>query len=247
MNKFKKKTRSKVIAASIAILSSAAVVSTGFAAWVISGGDSKEATGTITADTVTNSYHTIKPAEGDRITFDKNIIFGGPATIDSTITITNSWLSNNAGTDQKENLVAKASFIVENVHSGEDNLATLIDLKTCRFVDVGNKYANAQKNDENEVLGVLPSWGTETIKVYSAENVKTPGIYLEKGQLNGTNLSITVYVAFGWGDYFNNNNPYYFYNQKPKTSENLKEANTILGDIRAGLDGCSFTITIATN
>ena len=53
MNKFKKKTRSKMIAASIAILSSAAVVSTGFAAWVISGGDTKGATGTITADAVT--------------------------------------------------------------------------------------------------------------------------------------------------------------------------------------------------
>lgn len=245
MNKFKKKTRSKMIAASIAILSSAAVVSTGFAAWVISGGDSQTATGTITADTVTNSYHTIKPAKGDSITFDKNIIFGGPATIDSTITLTNSWLSNDAGTDQKENLVAKASFIVENVHNGEDNLTTLIDLNNCDFTDVGRKYANAQKNGEKEVLGALPSWKAG-IKEYS-EDVKTPGIYLNKGTLSETNLSITLYVVFGWGEYFGNKNPYYFYNQMTKTSENLKEANTILGAIRTGLTGSSFTIKIATN
>lgn len=60
MNKFKKKTRSKMIAASIAILSSAAVVSTGFAAWVISGGEEVVKTdGTITADEISNEVHTI--------------------------------------------------------------------------------------------------------------------------------------------------------------------------------------------
>lgn len=245
MNKFKKKTRSKMIAASIAILSSAAVVSTGFAAWVISGGDSETATGTITADTVINSYHTIKTADEGGIKFDRNIIFGGPATIDSSVTLSYSWLSNNAVTEEKENLVAKASFTVENVQNDEDALAKLIDLTACKFVDVDNKYAAAKNNGENEVLGALPSWGKE-IKEYSETNVKTPGIYLQKGTLNGTNLPITVYVAFGWGSYFNNKNPYYFYNQKPKTSENLSEANTILGAIKTGLAGSSFTITIAT-
>ena len=64
MNKFKKKTRTKAIAASIAILSSAAVVSTGFAAWVISGGDEKTTTGTITADAVSESYHTVCTSYG---------------------------------------------------------------------------------------------------------------------------------------------------------------------------------------
>ena len=65
MNKFKKKTRSKMIAASIAILSSAAVVSTGFAAWVISGGDSENVSGTIKADAVSNQNHLIDNLTGD--------------------------------------------------------------------------------------------------------------------------------------------------------------------------------------
>lgn len=94
MNKFKKKTRSKMIAASIAILSSAAVVSTGFAAWVISGGDAQETTGTIKADTVSNSYHTIKLGEANKT----EINFGAPAEDD---TVTNPWLKNTSMGQEK--------------------------------------------------------------------------------------------------------------------------------------------------
>ena len=91
MNKFKKKTRSKMIAASIAILSSAAVVSTGFAAWVISGGESKTAQGTITADDVSSSLHTILD-----LTASQTITYGGLTSTnkDGTISRDNVWLKN---------------------------------------------------------------------------------------------------------------------------------------------------------
>ena len=94
MNKFKKSSKSKSLTLGIAILSSAAIVSTGFAAWVITGGAEASVSGTITADTVENHEHTIK-FENDATNLG-SIFFGAP----TNPTGTPNWLGAN-GTEKE--------------------------------------------------------------------------------------------------------------------------------------------------
>ena len=97
MNKFKKSSKSKSLTLGIAILSSAAIVSTGFAAWVIGGGAKVSVSGTIEADTVINSEHTIVFASGGDQSNLGRIFFGAPETPTGT---TYNWLGTE-GTDKK--------------------------------------------------------------------------------------------------------------------------------------------------
>lgn len=242
MNKFKKKTRSKMIAASVAILSSAAVVSTGFAAWVISVGDTKEATGTIKADGVSESNHTI--------TFDNNtetaINFGAPAKDDS---VKNPWLTNDAM--GKEKLLATFTFTVANVKTGEDayeKLFSTINLSAGK--DTTYKAASDAK-----LVSALPTWGktaydgnAPTYDSKAAVDGSAAGIYLVKtGTVTTQNtLSFTLYIQFTWGENFGYKNPFYFYNAVDKTaSKDGAEANTRLTTV-AAIQNVGFTLTITT-
>lgn len=237
MNKFKKKTRSKMIAASIAILSSAAVVSTGFAAWVISGGDTKEVGGTIQADEVSSKAHTLSV-----IAFDgsaNKISFGAPKNKDE---ITNSydWLKNN---EVNENLIASATFTVSNVDTKPDNLKTLFDEKECKFEETTATKVYVETSDavKNNYVGAFPTWNLDQQNT----NQTVPGVYLQLGELKQTTLTVTLKVVFAWGTTFTSMNPFVYYNAQKKTSSLESEASTALTAIRA-LNNATFKVTVAT-
>lgn len=244
MNKFKKKTRSKMIAASIAILSSAAVVSTGFAAWVISGGDSKEATGTITADTVSNSYHTITLGTANKT----EINFGAPADDN---TVTNPWLKNNSMGQEK--LLAEFTFTVGNVKTGQDSPK---DLFSSISLSAGADSTYKDASDKG-LVSVLPtSWAKEAFDTAPSYDSKTgkgsaAGIYLVKtsGTVTeaGAEFGFTLYIQFTWGQKFDGKNPFYFYNVGNKTASadgNSAKSNL---DTVAAIKNVTFTLTIKAN
>lgn len=239
MNKFKKKTRSKMIAASIAILSSAAVVSTGFAAWVISGGDSKPVTGTITADAVTNSYYTIK-GEITWGTGEKagSIAFGAPAKMENTT----AWLKNT-NNPLTEKLEAVATFTVENVNENETDL---IESVVMEEMDTEKKYAAISDTAEKSgYVCALPTYKTDSTSTTGA------GIYLTAGERNAKDKTIiyTMTVRFAWGKYFTKEgatvNPYVFFNDMTKDSTNISEATKVLNSIYE-LNDVGFKITVTT-
>lgn len=237
MNKFKKKTRSKVIAASIAILSSAAVVSTGFAAWVISGGDSKEVGGTITADEVSSQAHTLSA-----ITFDgsaNKISFGAPKNKD-TIQNPYDWLKNTEG---NENLSVSTTFTVSNVDATPDNLKTLFDEKECKFEETTATKVYVETSDavKNNYVGAFPAWNLD--QQYTDQTA--PGVYLQLGELKEKTLSVTLKIVFAWGSAFSSQNPFVFFNAQKKTSSLESEASTALTAIRA-LNNATFKVTVAT-
>lgn len=245
MNKFKKKTRSKMIAASIAILSSAAVVSTGFAAWVISGGDSKEASGSIKADAVTESYHTIAFTSANTA----KINFGAPK---AGADITNPWLTNDAA--EKEELSAKFTFTVANVKTGEDAYEKLFSSITLSVVD-GAKYKEAS---DAKLVCAMPTWKktaydgeAPTYDSKNAQDGSAAGIYLVKGPSTTTSegvslLTFTLSIQFTWGENFGYKNPSYYYNDGTKTaSTNGKEAKTNLDKV-AAIKDTKFNLTITT-
>lgn len=241
MNKFKKKTRSKMIAASIAILSSAAVVSTGFAAWVISGGDSKETTGIIKADTVSNSYHTITLGSANKT----EINFGAPAADTS---VTNPWLTNDSMGQEK--LLAEFSFTVGNVKTGEDTPKKLFSSIT---LSAGKDTYKAAS--DADLVSVLPtSWSKEAFdKNVPSYDSKTgegsaAGIYLVNTSGTATDtgdeLGFTLYIQFTWGRSFGGKNPFYFYNVEDKTASadgNSAKSNL---DTVAAIKNVTFTLTI---
>ncbi len=237
MNKFKKKTRSKMIAASIAILSSAAVVSTGFAAWVISGGDTELANGTIEAGEVSSKAHTLSA-----ITFQEHsnkISFGAPKN-KNDLSKPDDWLQNNAA---NENLIASATFTVSNVDEKPTDLTTLFNADDCKFEEttatkVYVKTSNAVKNG---YVGAFPTWKLD--QQYTDQTA--PGVYLQLGELKEKTLSVTLKVVFAWGSTFNSQNPFVFFNAQKKTSSLESQASTALTAIRE-LDNATFKVTVAT-
>lgn len=232
-----------MIAASIAILSSAAVVSTGFAAWVISGGDTKNVSGTITADTVTESYHTIAFTSETTA----SIYFGGPT---QETDVTDPWLTNTSA--GKESLLAEFTFTVANVKTGEDTPTALFSSITLSGADDANYSAAATAN----LVSALPtSWSknaydTAAPAYDSKAGTRNSGIYLVKtsGEANnkGATFTFTLYIQFTWGSEFGNKNPFYFYNVKGKTAAaNGTDAKNKLDKV-ADINDAKFNLTITT-
>lgn len=242
MKKFKKKTRSKMIAASIAILSSAAVVSTGFAAWVISGGDTETANGTIKADQVSNENHLIDGLSKDA----QSIVFGGPSAEDinknqSLVAVNSRWLTNEEHT---EKLSAEWTFNVSGLQSEAAGKETkLFDIAFKEDDPVGKGDASFANAVTNKYVSNLPEWG----KSFVTEAGTASGIYLVAGRYDSTSkkMSYTLTVVFAWGEIFGNMNPYFYYNSSTAQRNDKDSANTYLSAL-AKMD-TSFTLTIKTN
>ncbi len=237
MNKFKKPSKSKSLTLGIAILSSAAIVSTGFAAWVITGGAEASVSGTIEADTVERKDHTIAIAANL-----EPFYFGAPEKMDNA----NAWLRNNGAT--KEKLVITTTFTVANVETEPTNanIGDLIDGTKTKFEETttteANKYsaaANAGYVAKMPTIVALGSTETTAVGVYINP---TPNSYTAK------TATFDLKIVFGWGDNFKHNNinenPYLYYNRLTATEENKKAAETSLGAIHN--INASFKLTLVT-
>lgn len=247
MNKFKKKIRSKMIAASIAILSSAAVVSTGFAAWVISGGESQIATGTIKADEVSSKLHTIKG-----LTKDQTINYGGlkAADQDKNISDANVWLKNDA----EESLLATFAFQVENVQSSETEATDIF--KSITLIETGaEETASYTTMATNKYVATLNSYAMSTItyttgepKLYNNDHTSNTGMYLVKGVADesvATTMNFKLYIVFGWGTAFDSKNPWNYYNAMSNADSTKKNSAKTALDALHGMSA-KLTVKIET-
>lgn len=219
MNKFKKSSKSKSLTLGIAILSSAAIVSTGFAAWVITGGAEASVSGTIEADTVINHEHTIAFANGTATANLGSIFFGTPETKPST---TYSWLST--GETSTEVLSTKeTTFTVANVSETLENTEASIK----QIIDIENT-TNKTKFEETTTTGDETKYSTLAgpDKNYLADlpDIKLGGdgtsvgvhiTFASKDTENNT-ATFNLKIVFGWGKKFDNSSPYVYYNNKPK-------------------------------
>lgn len=244
MNKFKKKTRSKVIAASIAILSSAAVVSTGFAAWVISGGDEAVKTdGTIIADEISNEVHTI--SELKFVDGKNTIYFGAPSSPKPTAS---SWLNNTSTPNKKEELTVKLSFTVsvhESTLPSPKALFEKIEVSEETQTDATLNYVTYAETKPGK--GYVKDFPTISLgDSYSEAAGETYGIYLVKdGELTKNVQKFNLTVIFGWGKTFGSDNPYYYYNGKERSPANESDAMSKIGDLHNM--NAKLKITIKTN
>ena len=239
-----------MIAASIAILSSAAVVSTGFAAWVISGGDRQTAGGTISADQVNSSLHTIV----DLTETPQTIKYGGLANANKNGSISedDAWLKNEG----QETLLAAFSFKVKNIQSEDldkpTNVFKAITLTETKSTDTTSYTTMAT----NGYVAALDSYKMNPIAysekqpdLYKADHTSNTGMYLVKGDaLAGTptTINFTLYIVFGWGTAFGSMNPWNYYNaQKAAPSAVKSSAQTALEALNK-MDA-TLTVTVETN
>lgn len=223
-----------MIAASIAILSSAAVVSTGFAAWVISGGDTNsDVSGTITADTVTDEIHKITITERT----NNEVYFGAPEGVQSD----DAWLKNDGG---KEKLKPSITFTVaglQNEITNPSELFTSISLTEKTDTPDANRYSKAF---DLGVVADLPKFAVGSKFDTTVEDVSK--IYLRSESFSDTDKTQTfeVTMVFGWGSNFNSENPYKYYADQAYTKDLASSAKTLLEAVQA--IKTSFSLTIAT-
>lgn len=212
------------------VFASLAILSTGFAAWVISGGDEKTTEiGDITVDTVSDKRHTIKSIDCVDTANKGKIIFGHPADANK------GWLKNE-NPDTVEKLVTVFKVTVLNAATAT---VSSIFADTCSVT--------ATTNADNFASAVTKGYVSElpTVKFVSSATATDDA---DKLAADG---SIFVRLEFKWGSTFTkeglgaNLNPYKYYNSFTVT-EKGDEANTVLGEMNTMLTGVQFKLKLVT-
>lgn len=231
------KMKRKGIILASAILGSVAVVSTGFAAWVITSNQvTATPTGNILVETVTSESYSIEVHwvnEKGEVDSEQDISFGG-----NDATNQYNWLSFT-GT-AKENLTERfyvtATKIVKEAGQAETKEPVTSGSFTVSL-DIGkmdgDKWGSSLANftAENQKYITLPTFDGS----YSVESVTKDA---------------PVAVSFGWGDAFklegeqNAKNPYEYFNSKAYTAELGAEADQKLTGLYNLTYGLQYKLTI---
>ena len=188
------RNKRKGILMASAILGSAAIVSTGFAAWVITINTSADASGTIDVDTVSDktiSVSLLTEAElakvGSGTVQDTVVKFGASA---KTITSDYNWLTPTA----EEDLYSVIYVKVEGSNY----------LQATPFT-----FALTETSSSLYSAAVTAGYVTSLESVQSSIKVET----IDVDEVSSTTVSVyKVTLTFAWGTYFNSLNPTNYYN-----------------------------------
>lgn len=162
----------------------------GFASWIITGGDEKEVTGNVTAETVDNRKTTIT-VDTTHSGYDNSVCFGHNPNKKGTETpVTETWFKTE-GTMNSEDLKAKIYFKITNA-TYSSFAFSLVD------TDATNELADFVKN--NYITVEFKNFTAPTVNV---DNVETTDV---------DETSCYVDVVFGWGTNFDTKNPYEYFN-----------------------------------
>lgn len=234
--------KKKIVYATM-IMSTIALLSTGFAAWVISGSSTETQTGNIAVDTVSNVSRilsdfkwgaTVNDDEGANPT-NPYVVFDRPEDL-SQISVNDPWLKNDdtvEGSIEKfENLTLTATFTVSNVGAEETLNKIFSSIAITSVVEEGQDdiYDNCE---DAGLVTPLPrlvdaddatTWSKYVIDVENGTTSSTDGstngaygITIEQTGIVDGNANYTLTVKFNWGKIFDYTNPYIFYNTHDMT------------------------------
>ena len=195
----KLKKKSGLMGAIVA-LSCASLVSVGFASWVISQGDTEKVDGQIVVDTVNDQRHliTVNTTEIPAIKFVSN-----------STTTADKWLTSSRS---DANLVAQISITVTNLDSNSKISATLASGKNSGASFAADSSSTGYLGAAAAgYVGALPTPALGT----GAANATEP-----------TSWDVTISITFTWGGYFNNQNPFDFYNAHEANDERADAKNS---------------------
>ncbi len=221
------------------VFASLAVLSTGFAAWVITGGDIEETQiGSVTIQTITDNRHKISVESADTGTNTGNIVFGGLEQ-----KIENAWFNlEGSTTTEIEKLSTFLKVTVTN--AANKSLSEIFTENT--LAAVGTEYSTALSNG---YVGALPT-------VEFVESASDTANVVSKFTKDGGTEKGLVYIRlkFSWGAHFNRQNPYTYYNSKNIDDKVSEDADSITyGDdafntmtALKALNGTNFKLTLKT-
>lgn len=220
------------------VFASLAILSTGFAAWVISGGEEQtKEIGDIVVDTVQDNRHklTIEEADLDPTKSGK-IIFGRPEKQESS----SAWLKSNSddkieklSTFFKVTVTKAAGKTTDSIFATQ----TFVEDEAREDTSYKKVYATASTNG---YVGAVPNIEFVSEASDTATNVTT----LAKV---GDSEDGVVYIRlkFSWGTHFGSKNPYEFYNEKTLDDTIAKDAVDALTAMQT-LSGAKFKLTLKT-
>lgn len=213
-----------------------ALVSVGFAAWLITGNETTGASGDFETHDVTNEFFTAKVESTDAtINFGKK---------DSDPAVENPWFTFDS-TVTEENLEATFTVTVTSEATGAvENVLNKNNI-TFTLTTKNNTYDTLAANDKNYVAYPTMTTTKGTVSVTGdALNGEGKGLSITLTKDNfevdtaKTNATATVTVKFAWGDYFKKEdtvvNPYVYFNGLAggNTQTNRHAAETVMNAIK---------------
>lgn len=199
-----------------------ALVSVGFAAWLITGNTTTGATGQFNTYGVTNKYYTVTatPDEGAAI------IFGNPNGVTND---SNNWFqfSDASNSDKTESLTAEFTITVktEDTNYGieqccEDNFTN--NNITFTFSETVGKLDSVISSEYIKAPSFAYSTNGTDYTFVSSDSVTGDNwkggksFTISKDMLNvdtsANTATVKVKITFGWGEAFKKENPYTYFN-----------------------------------
>lgn len=219
----------KTLTLAISVFALLAIISVGFASWVITRQDqNKDAKGSITVETINGEVNYL-----ESVTISENAIhFGTPATMNKE----GAWLTASSDAKQ-QNLTATLTIVLtKNLEAGEKiNLTVKADDSDPTKKAAYEAAIATDPTSTNYIKApVFKMGGTGVTELTSANFLQNASGKYEA----------VVTIAFDWGTAFGGNNPYEYYNEKAFTPENVSAANTALSAL-AKLYGIKYIVTVA--
>lgn len=267
--------KKKIVYATM-LMSTIALLSTGFAAWIISTNDSETKDGTIAVDTVSNvsrlitdfqwEQGTLKDDIGSEYSYSKPrfdegnpvICYGVPYGVSSD---GNEDFYNTGSIDKEtngynlfENLIISATFTVSNVSSSDslDNVFSDVSLELKNVENTNNNFTEAQtenyisKTPSLNVENEITKWDSFKKDSESDPNSEY-GIKLERvDEVINGGKDSKFKITIKFGWGSKFNYKNPYNYYKDSESVNIADLNTWLAKMETLLNGVSFKLTIAT-
>ena len=206
------------------ILTCLVVTAVGFASWiVVRPADAATESGSFTVYEVETQgvSITVTPTASD-------IIFGK-----TTTTNAHPWLTAKDVAD--EALTATFSVTVTTTGNDEIMLNSVASQIKVTF-DIAEAMSASFDSAISSTYLAAPTvtlkggaTGTETYAVANGEAGGLASVSFDAPEAK--EVTFTVEVVFGWGEYTENTNPYAYFNAREATSENIGKAETVLGAV----------------
>lgn len=228
-NSFKR----KVIVFGIMIFASIALISTGFAAWIISQNAKQEGEGNIAVGVVTDNnikIDEIKFTDGNKFTFEPSVEKKDIKTWEA-----NKVYVYRADNTDGENLSVTFTAVIHKYKVMKKLNVKLVLPDGIK--NAGNK-SYGTKSDQSYI--VLPECATATgVNLWVEGSEQTVSGFSAAKDDGKDTLTITYTITFKWGDFFGNKNPSEYYNNMTTTQQAehiIADEMTAFRNVMAGDD-----------
>lgn len=215
----------------LCLLAIISLASVGFASWVISAGDEEIATGNIQVEEVEDQRLDIIDLKFDKVVYENSetvlpeFVFGTPKNA-----VQDGWLTNKEIGEEKLKIVITFSVVYKNTTAKLDDSKVVASVDFSTVTENIFKVANHELNKDDD-----PNNDVYYVTIVSSKPTVTcsEGVY-------------TCELELKWGNYFNNENPYSYYNSKP-VAQFGDEAKERLTAMYSALKEAKYSVKITVN